>query len=59
MGRLVFDIFLCFLAFTLIPVIIFRYVDPPTTAEIGLYSDRKLQVEIVLVPEVGAIPEPY
>jgi monofunctional glycosyltransferase len=30
-GRLAFDILLCFLAFTLIPVIIFRYVDPPTT----------------------------
>jgi monofunctional glycosyltransferase len=30
-GRLAFDIFLCFLAFTLIPVIIFRYADPPTT----------------------------
>jgi monofunctional glycosyltransferase len=30
-GRLAFDIFLCFLAFTLIPVIVFRYVDPPTT----------------------------
>jgi monofunctional glycosyltransferase len=30
-GRLTFDIFLCFLAFTLIPVIVFRYVDPPTT----------------------------
>ena len=31
MGRLAFDILLCFLAFTLIPVIVFRYVDPPTT----------------------------
>jgi monofunctional glycosyltransferase len=30
-GRLAFDIFLCFLAFTLLPVIVFRYVDPPTT----------------------------
>ena len=31
LGRLAFDIFLCFLAFTLIPVIVFRYVDPPST----------------------------
>ena len=31
MGRLTFDIFLCFLAVTLIPVIVFRYVDPPST----------------------------
>jgi monofunctional glycosyltransferase len=30
-GRLAFDILLCFLAFTLIPVIVFRYVDPPST----------------------------
>jgi monofunctional glycosyltransferase len=30
-GRLAFDIFLCFLALTLIPVIVFRYVDPPST----------------------------
>ena len=31
LGRLVFDIFLFFLAFTLVPVIVFRYVDPPST----------------------------
>ena len=30
-GRLVFDIFLCFLALTLIPVLVFRYVNPPST----------------------------
>jgi monofunctional biosynthetic peptidoglycan transglycosylase len=30
-GRLAFDIFLCFLAVTVIPVIVFRYVDPPST----------------------------
>jgi monofunctional glycosyltransferase len=31
LGRLAFDILLCFLALTLVPVIIFRYVDPPST----------------------------
>lgn len=31
LGRLAFDISLCFLAFTLIPVLVFRYVNPPTT----------------------------
>ena len=30
-GRLVFDISLCFLALTLIPVLVFRYVNPPST----------------------------
>ncbi|MCH8156564.1 MAG: monofunctional biosynthetic peptidoglycan transglycosylase [Nitrospinae bacterium] len=31
-GKILFDLALCFLAFTVIPVLIYRVVDPPTTA---------------------------
>ena len=42
-GRVVFDIFLCFFALTLIPVLVFRYVNPPSTPLMWI---RSFQSEI-------------
>ena len=48
-GRLVFDILLVFLAFTFIPVLVFKYVNPPSTPLMWIrwvQSDSKSQRSI-------------
>ena len=48
-GRIIFDILLVFLAFTFIPVLVFKYVNPPSTPLIWIrwvQSDSKSQRSI-------------